>query len=213
LRFSKSTLEVLALTLAASGCVPIATPPIKGGGGFAVRAGDETNYRFYAGAHVASVVPQEKFPLDVGVGYVQQGSISNDKHLAVHGLYLDGGPRMAGGKHWRVFMGPRAEYYFLPSAPGAGYAAFFQTSVEGFVLVHPSETDTTDDGDPPTASVDASSNYWGVAIGALAIGLDLMGGYQSLPAGEGLPTFGAGLHVRLPATAGLACCAWDFAKK
>jgi hypothetical protein len=205
-------LVVVIAAVASSGCFPVGTPPAKVNGGGAVRLGDDAGYRFSAGTHVASAVASRNFPLDVGVGYVQQGYISDDKHATVHGLYLDGGPRLGGGRNWRAFAGPRFEYYFLPSAPNAGYATLLQYSVEAFVPVE-APVATTDGTDEDGNTTSSGSFFTGLAYGTLAIGLDLYGGYQSLPANAGLPMLGAGLYVRIPATVGLACCAWDFAKK
>jgi hypothetical protein len=184
------------------GCVPVITPPLEVGGGGAMRFGGEAGHRFTAGSHVASLIPEPNFPLDVGAGYVQTGTVSNHALAVVHGVYLDGGPRLAGGKFWRVFAGPRAEYYFAPQGPAFSYAALGRASAE---LMLPVELE-------PVAGSSTDSYYLGVAHGMLAIGVDIEAGYQHLPVDAAWPMAGIGLHVRVPATAGLLCCAWDFKK-
>ncbi len=175
---------------------------MKISGGGEVRPGSNAGYTFDVGTHVASLIPNPDFPLDVGAGYVQTGSEAHDHHIPVHGLYLEGGPRVAGGKNWRTFVGPRAEYYFAPQGPNLAYAGLVRASVEVF---------GTADGEP-VATADHKGFYFGVAFGALALGAWAEAGYQHLPSDAGLFMLGGGLHLRIPLTGGIVCCAWDFKK-
>jgi hypothetical protein len=189
-------------TFGTSGCIPVMTPPLKIEGGGAARIGSNAGYRFGVGTHVASLMPSSDFPLDVGGGYIQTGTESNQHRLAVHGLYLEGGPRLAGGKNWRAFAGPRAEYYFAPQGPNLAYAGLVRASIE---VMGAAEGE-------PVSSVGNRGFYAGIAFGMLAIGAWAEGGYQKLPTDAGLFMLGGGLHIRIPVTAGILCCAWDFKK-
>jgi len=194
---------LVALLLGATGCFPVMTPPLKGDLGYAARVGGDHGYRFSVGTHAASLIPDRYFPLDVGGGYVQTSKTYRDERIPVHGVYLEGAPRVAGGKFWRVFVGPRAEYYFRPSG-GAAYAGIVRTQIELFGVSGAEEA---------LEETSSASHYWGVAFGVVAIGAYVEGGYQKLPSDAAYPLFGGGLLVRIPATAGIACCAWDFSKK
>jgi hypothetical protein len=134
---------------------------------------------------------------------VQTSTKYGDHRTPVHGLYLEGGPRLAGGKFWRVFAVPRAEVYFSPRGPDPAFAGIVRGQVEIF-------TPTVGD---PTASTSTASSWWGIAFGIFGVGAYLEGGYQHLPNDAAYPLLGAGLTLRVPATAGLVCCAWDFAHK
>ncbi|MBX3230100.1 MAG: hypothetical protein KIT84_25300 [Labilithrix sp.] len=198
----RRALVAFFVVAAGSGCLPFMTPPLKGDVGYAARLGGDHGYRFSVGTHVASLVPSKDFPLDVGGGYVQTSKDYGLGRLPVHGLYLEGGPRIAGGRFWRAFAGPRAEYYFRP---GADFAAsgMLRASIELF---------NGTEGDPLESTSSGPSYYWGVAFGTFALGAYFEGGYQKLPSDAGYPLLGAGLLLRIPATAGVLCCAWDFSR-
>lgn len=195
----RAFLVLSLLALGASGCFPVMTPPLKGDLGYAVRPGGDHGYRFSVGTHAASLIPDRDFPLDVGGGYVQTSKTYRQESIPVHGVYLEGGPRLAGGKWWRAFVGPRAEYYFRPSG-GASYAGMMRAQVELFGVA----------GGESLEDTSSPGHYWGVAFGVVAIGAYFEGGYQKLPNDAAYPLLGAGLLLRVPATAGIACCAWDF---
>jgi len=66
---------------------------------------------------------------------------------------------------------------------------------------------------PRPRPISHSTFWWGVAFGVAAIGFYVEGGYQHLPNDAGYPLVGGGILLRLPATAGVACCAWDWVPK
>ncbi|MBX3225427.1 MAG: hypothetical protein KF795_33285 [Labilithrix sp.] len=200
---ARGLLAVATAALLASACLPVMTPPLEVGGGGAARLGGTAGHRFSAGTHVASLMPDAHFPLDVGVGYVQTGTSSAGAEVLVHGLYAEGGPRLAGGRFWRVFAGPRAEYYFLPQAPDAAYAGLLRSSIELMVPVV---------FEGVTAESTERSFYAGMAHGMLALGAYAEGGWQRLPTDAALPVVGGGLNIRIPMTLGLLCCVWDLKK-
>lgn len=193
---------VAGLATLTGGCFPLLTPPLKGDLGYATRLGGDSGYRFSGGVSVASIVPEEDFPLDVGAGYVQTATTYGSDHVAVHGVYLEGGPRLAGGSFWRVFAGPRLEYYFEPRGSETAMAALGRAEIE---LFRPYLGAMTSEGE--------HGAYWGVAFGAIALGAYVEAGYQHLPNEAAFPLLGGGLLLRIPATAGLVCCAWDLSKK
>lgn len=195
-------LALAALALGATGCFPLLTPPLKGDLGYAARLGGDSGYRFSGGVSVASIVPDTDFPLDVGAGYVQTQTKYGDDHVAVHGAYLEGGPRIRGGSFWRVFAGPRIEYYFEPKGPETAFAALGRAEIELF--------------NPYIGAIASEGRdhvYYGVAFGTIAIGAYIEAGYQHLPNEAAYPLLGGGLLLRIPATAGILCCAWDFSSK
>lgn len=197
-------MAVAILGLAAQGCFPVITPPIKGDIGYASRLGGDSGYRFSVGTNVASLIPDEDFPLDVGGGYVQTSTKYGKSRTPIHGLYVEGGPKVVGGTFWRVFAGPRLEYYFAPSGADPAYAGIVRTSIELFSPTAGGEVKSTSRG---------LSAWWGIAFGMFAVGAYLEGGYQHLPNDAGFPLVGAGALLRIPATAGVVCCAWDFSRK
>lgn len=196
----------LGALLFVSGCLPVMTPPLKGDIGYAARLGGDSGYRWSAGTDVASLIPDDDFPLFAGGGYVQTSTRYGESRMPIHGVYLEGGPRVVGGRFWRVFAGPRLEYYFAPKGPDPAYAGLIRTSVELFSL------STGSPGEPKPTTRSASA-WWGVAFGAFAIGAYLESGYQHLPNDAGFPLLGGGALLRIPATAGVVCCAWDFAPR
>jgi hypothetical protein len=193
------------LALAATGCIPLMTPPLKGDLGYAARLGGDSGYRFSASTNVASLIPDPDFPLDVGAGYVQTSTTYADRRKPVHGIFVEGGPKIAGGSFWRVFAGPRGEYYFSPKGADPAYAGLVRASVELF--------SARSGGEIMESTARGPSGWWGVAFGVFAVGAYVEGGYQHLPNAPGLPLVGGGLLLRIPATAGVVCCAWDFATK
>lgn len=193
------------LALATQGCLPLMTPPLKGDLGYAARLGGDSGYRFSAGTDVASLIPNDELPLMAGGGYVQTSTTYGKSRTPVHGLYLEGGPRVAGGRFWRVFAGPRLEYYFAPKGADPAYAGIIRTSIELFGASTGEETLKSTSRSP--------SAWWGVAFGMFAVGAYLEGGYQHLPNDAGFPLIGGGALLRIPATAGVVCCAWDFTPK
>jgi hypothetical protein len=220
----RAVLLVLALAVTTTGCFPVMLPPLKGDVGYAARLGGDTGYRFSAGTDVASLIPKPNFPLAAGGGYVQTSTKYGESRTPIHGLYLEGGPRVAGGEWWRVFVGPRFELYFAPRGPDPAYAGIVRTQIEIF---QPSlgETGKSDDSGSTTNTlstrrvlprpkpISSPGFFWGVAFGMAALGLYVEGGYQKLPNDAGYPLVGAGAVLRIPAIAGVACCAWDFAPK
>jgi hypothetical protein len=195
---------LLALALTTTACFPVMTPPLKGDGGYAFRLGGDSGYRFSAGTDVASLIPNEQFPLFAGGGYVQTSTVYGKSRTPVHGLYLEGGPKVVGGSFWRIFAGPRLEYYFAPRGADPAYAGIVRTTIELFGASMPGK-------EPKDTST--GGGWWGIAFGMFALGAYLEGGYQHLPNDAGYPLVGGGLLLRAPATAGLVCCVWDFTPK
>jgi hypothetical protein len=202
---SRTARVILAIAAAGcSGCFPLITPPLSLEGGATTRIGDGPKYRLGAGVHAASAVADRELPFDVGAGYIATGPFTSGEKPVSHGAYVQGGPRIAGGRTWRAFAEGRAEYYFAPRAPDIAYAGLVRLSVEAFVPVS---------FEPVSSESSDGSFYIGLAYGSLAIGPYVEGGYQRLVLDAGLPVLSAGLHIRVPATFGLVCCAWDFKKK
>jgi hypothetical protein len=190
----------VSLVLATASCLPIATPPLRAEVGAQAQIGGERHLRYGGGAHVASAVPDLDFPLDIGAGYIATDPISVENRPTSHGIYAEGGPRIAGGSFWRAFATGRAEYYFAPAGPDLAYAGMARIAVE---LAAPVKFEP----------IESSSNkgfYLGVALGAFAVGAYAEAGYQRLVSDAGFSAIGTGLTLRLPATFGIVCCAWDF---
>ncbi len=192
-------LFVLAIACASFACLPVATPPARGEIGLATQLGGEQHARYAAGAHVASVVPDLDFPLDIGGGYVGTDPISVKNRPMSHGIYAEGGPKIAGGRFWRAFAAGRAEYYFAPAGPDPAYAGLARLGIE---LAAPVRFE-------PVSSTGSRGFYVGVALGTFAVGAYMEAGYQRLVSDAGMTTIGGGLTLRLPSTFGLLCCAWD----
>lgn len=163
--------------------------------GGAPRAG----FHLTTGIHWASVTPNPKTWLDVGIGYIHERLPGIACHvptspcgvpvatrpepdpLLVHGAYLELSKRMGGTRHRRSWLGARAELLFADvhgsTRAGAGLTA--RAAWELF------------------ATIKAGGNG-GVAMGAFAVGAFLEVSYRRLPDGErGVATM-AGLSTRLP---------------
>lgn len=227
------------LALGVTGCFPVMTPPVKADVGYAKRLGGDSGYRFSAGMDVASLIPNPEFPLHAGGGYVQTSTVYGKSRTPIHGVYLEAGPRVTGGKWWRVMAGPRFEGYFAPRGPDFAWAGLFRGELEIFSPSYGTDapkdpavtpdpgpsSDPPPDPDPsdpqPVARLGRrfirpkpiSGSWFGIAYGMAAIGVYVEGGYQHLPNEPGLPLLGGGALLRIPASAGVACCAWDWLPK
>jgi len=156
-------------------------------------------FHLTTGLHWASVSPNPKTWLDVGVGYIHESLALNhcrvprppcgvpgaarptDDPLSVHGAYFELSKRMTGTRHHRTWLGARAELLFAEvdgqTRTGAGITG--RAAWELFTTVK-------------------SGGGGGVVIGALALGLFLELSYRRLPGGvRGVATT-AGLSTRLP---------------
>jgi hypothetical protein len=156
-------------------------------------------FHLTSGLHWASVSPNPKTWLDVGIGYLHEQLPRDDcpapstpcgapavtrpepDPLLVHGAYLEFAKRMSGTRHERSWLGARAELLFAridgSTRTGAGLTA--RAAWELFTTVK-------------------AGGGGGGVIGALSLGVFLEVGYRRLPSGErGVATM-AGLSTRLP---------------
>jgi len=156
------------------------------------------NQQIEVGTHLgtrlswASVHPNRKNKLDVGIGYELDSFLSPSAQPKVHNAYhrqaskilhgptVDASYRVNAGKHWRQWVGGRLEMP-MRTVSGETYAG-----VGG--------------------SIRMSAEFFGVAKGRNALGSFGLGGYietgaRYLPGGARALTTGAGLSVRLPLAA------------
>jgi len=199
-----------ALVLAVILCLPASSA--RAGGAFVppsrvdvspvtMTSGGQPSVGFHltAGLHWASVSPNPKTWLDVGIGYIHESLPREGCHIRptpcappvvmhtepdpmqIHGVYFELAKRMTGTRHERSWLGARAEVLFADiggeTRTGAGI-----TARAAWELL---------------ATIKGGGNN-GAAIGAFAIGAFVELGYRRLPGGErGVATM-AGLSTRLP---------------
>lgn len=193
---------ILALALLTSGCLASRTgalvfPTQSEVGVVTMRDGQhaETGVRYKTALSWASVSPDAKTPVDIGIGYqVDQfasapRSTPDDMHSAsksssnaseatvFHGPVLEFSKHMGGTKHRRQWLGARVEMPMrqVHSQTYYGFGASLRASMELFL----------------TADRDG-------VIGALGIGSYVESGIRQLPGGDNAFVMSTGLSLRLP---------------
>lgn len=128
-------LPLLLVVLTSSGCLfgrsgGIVFPARYDIGALATTPDGRPGYHFAGGLHWASVSPDARTPIDVGVGYIVEDKLDpdeptdtlrstvadtppNPENLLVHGPYLEISRRLSGDNHRRTWLGVRAELLML----------------------------------------------------------------------------------------------------
>ncbi|HEY5938073.1 MAG TPA: hypothetical protein VIU61_25660 [Kofleriaceae bacterium] len=179
---------LFAGVVASAGCIiPWATPPIRGEVGATTRVAREArgaDIQAAIGTHLASASTNERIPVDVGVGYLYDGSDGGS-----HGGYLDGALFVDRFWHGRTALGMRGEVRSTPM--GIGYAGKLRLDFElAGAVDQPFEAD---------GNCGSSSGHH---YGTSGVGVFVETGRAWLP-GDDAWIATAGLTVRLPGTAGV----------
>jgi hypothetical protein len=137
------------------------------------------------GLHWASLTPNPKTPIDIGIGYAfdtfvverasETGKSSEPSTYVLHGPYLDIAQRVSGTRHKRMFVGGRLDVLYDDTSGRTGYGAMGRVAWELMAGIKGND-----------------------AIGTFAIGLFVESGYRKLPIGEYAFVGMGGLSLRLP---------------
>lgn len=136
------------------------------------------------GTHLASASTNERIPVDVGVGYLYDGSAGGS-----HGGYLDGALYIDRFWRARTALGMRHELRSTPM--GNGYAGKLRLDVELVAAV-----------DRPFESEGSCGSSAGHHRGTSGLGVFVEAGRAWLP-GDDAWIATAGITARLPGTAGV----------
>lgn len=195
---SRALVFVMSFAALASGCVmPAAAPPLRTEGAYGVaydpalsteRATQEE--RLSIGAHVASAMRHEAFPMDLGAGWV----LTHAEGRTINGAYGEVARGFRFTDEARGFLGGRGEVLF-PEAPGLrpGYSLLGRGEVE--IFGHVAGAGETHD----------KKFFAGAAgYGVFALGAYAESGLTTLPGGAHLFVATFGLALRTPAFAAVS---------
>jgi hypothetical protein len=205
------------LAVLLTGCVGFVLPPMKLSGGTGPMAGQvesgagalelRSATTLRAGFHPLSLMPQAPASaFDAGLGYggdlvFGQVAPTFRHRTSVHGPYLEGGyypVRLpAGGATFRLGLRANADLLFQPrGVTGYGGTLVTEFEIGGYAAGGLSDEDDEDD-----------DTAFGTVFGSWSLGGFAGGSARSFP-GSSYAGLTAGLSVRVPFIAGVACCVW-----